>query len=236
MLFQKLLAWTLPLIALVLLILTFRKCRLKVVRAIACYVAFSVIFGCIHFLLYRYNPALYEVKEVKAQSAGQGEISIGPNLEAYLTQISVLDALILQMGDHPTKSLEPLKFTTDLRHYPLRYSTIDVETLNNMTLVGPNKDQASYSAAVTVIFASDYRGIAKGTKQVMQVDSPNKDHFQIEEPQSEKQVLAQRRDLANKMSKLFQPGTIKAINFSLLDFLYFSFSIVGLVRSSRRVF
>jgi hypothetical protein len=224
---QIFLAWTLPFVALALLRPTVRRFRLKVVRAIAFYIAFSIVFGCIHFLLYRYNPTLYQVKEAQAQSSGQGEVSIEPRLEKDLTEISILDAVILQMGDHPTKPFESLTFTTEPRRYPLRYSTIDVETIIYTTLVGPDRDQPVYMATATVTFADDYRGIKKGTEQAYPVGYPNKDHLQLEEPEFEQSILAQRRDLTDELSALFQPGTIKAITFSLLDFLYFSFSIVG---------
>jgi hypothetical protein len=222
------LAWTLPLMAVAVLIGAVKRFHSRVVRAIACYIAFSILFGCIHFLLYRHNPTLYQVKEAQAQSSGQGEISIEPYLEKDLAEISVLDAVILQMGDHPTKFFEPLTFASEPRRYPLRYSTIDLETLiPPPKLVGRNRDQPVYAAIVKVIFVDDYRGIKKGTESSYFVGSPDNDHFRLEEPEFSERILAQRRDLTSKMSALFQPGTIKAINFSLLDFFYFSFSIVG---------
>jgi hypothetical protein len=224
---QSILAWTLPFVAVAVPVEAVRQFRSRVARGIMFYLAFSVFFGCVHFLLYRRNPTLYQVKEAQVQSATQGEISMEPALEKDLTEISILDAVILQMEDHPTKGLEPLTFTTQPRRYPLRYSTIDIETHIHTTLVGPNRDDPVDSATAKVSFIDDYRGIKKGTERSYSVDSPDEDHLRLEEPEFVQRILAQRRELTSTMSSLFQPGTIHAIEFSLLDFFYFSFSIVG---------
>ena len=84
-----------------------------------------------------------------------------------------------------------LPSATAPRCYALRYSTVDVETLNKMTLVGPNKDEPVYSTTATVTVVSDYRGITKGTTYTFPLDSPKKDHFQLEEPAFQQQVYRQ---------------------------------------------
>jgi hypothetical protein len=224
---ETFLAWTLPFVAAAVLLYAARRIRFRVVRAIVFYLAFSLFFGCIHFLLYRHNPTLYQVKEAQVESSSQGEISIEPRLEQDLTEIAILDAVILQMEDHPTKAFEPLAFTTEPRQYPLRYSTIDVETRIRTALVGPDRNEPVYSAIAKVSFVDDYRGIRKGTERSYSVGSPDKDHLSLEEPEFSNQIIAQRRNLVTSMSALFQPGTIHAVEFSLPDFFYFSFSIVG---------
>jgi hypothetical protein len=84
---QTFLAWTLPFIAVAVLINAVRRFRSRIVRAIVFYLTFSVFFGCVHFLLYPHNPALYQVKEAQVHSSTQGEISVEPRLEQDLTEI-----------------------------------------------------------------------------------------------------------------------------------------------------
>lgn len=224
---QTLLAWTLPFVAVAVLIGAVRRFGSRVLRGIVFYLTFSVLFGCVHFLLYRHNPTLYQVKEAQVQSSAQGEMSIEPRLEQDLTETAILDAVILQMSDHATKQLEPLTFTTQPRRYPLRYATIDVETYVHTDLVGPQRDEPVFAAITKVTFVADYRGIKKGVERCYFVGSPDKDYLLLEEPEFSQQIVAQRRYLTMDMRPLFQPGTIHAIEFSLLDFFYFSFSIVG---------
>jgi hypothetical protein len=135
------LAWVLPFFALALLIYAARRLHSRVSRAVVFYVAFSVLFGCVHFLCYRHNPNLYQVKETEKSSSAEAELDVQEHLESDLTEISVLNALVMQMADSSGKVREALQFNLDHRRYPLRYPNIDIETWVRFTMVGPQRDQ-----------------------------------------------------------------------------------------------
>jgi hypothetical protein len=84
-----------------------------------------------------------------------------------------------------------------------------------------------FNAVAQVDFVDNYRGISKGTKRYYSVALPDKDKVLIEESEFAQRILAIREDYTKDLTALFQPGTTRAKLFSLLDFFYFSFSIVG---------
>ena len=115
-------AWVLPFVAVALLIQALTKLRSSVRQAIATYLAFSILFGCIHFLYYRHSPTSYIVsKDVPIPAAAQAAIDIQKPLEADLKRISILDALLLEMAQPSGKPAEPLSFQEQSKHYPRRY-------------------------------------------------------------------------------------------------------------------
>jgi hypothetical protein len=63
-----------------------RRFRLKVVRAIAFYIAFSIVFGCIHFFTLPPQSYVYQVKGGLGPEFRRGEISIEALLEKDLTE------------------------------------------------------------------------------------------------------------------------------------------------------
>ena len=225
--FQFYLAWVLIPIVSIIFVKKVRQLRSRVARAIVCYVSFSIVFGCIHFLIYRYNPSLYQVKEVQAQSDAKGEKSIETDLNADLKKIAVLNVILLHVGSDVHKPLPPLQIGEASRSYPNRYEKLSVTTHMHVQMVGPNRDEPVYGAQVTFLFTADDRGLSKGTEAGYTVDVPNDPSITMEDAELISALSVVRSNLIDHMNDLFRPGNYRSINFSILDFLYFSFSIIG---------
>jgi hypothetical protein len=227
MLLQTYLAWGLAPLSLFLFVRMLRRVREKLPRVICSYILFSIFFGCVHFLLYRRNPTLYQVKEAQAQSSAKGEISIEGSLEESLKSISSTNVILLEMAGSRSQSGQPVSFEDPPKNYPSRYPNLDLETRIRTTLVGPERNGPVYTAVARFRFTSDDHGIKKGTEVSYEVGAPDKMSMVLQEAQFIEAIEVYRIGIINRMKKLFEPGSFKAIQFSLIDFFYFAFSIVG---------
>ena len=225
---ETILAWSLPVVAVGLLIQAFAKLRSPIGHAIATYVAFSILFGCLHFLYYRHSPTSYIVsKDIPIPAAAQAAIDIQKPLEADLKGISILDALLFEMAQPSERPPGPLRFDQQTKHHPRRYPHIDIDTWVRFTLVGPRRDEPVYAAMVRITIAEDYRGIKSGTTEIYRVAAPDSSEVTLEEAQFMNAILGIRKSHIEHVEEMFEPGTMTPALFSLWDFFYFSFSIVG---------
>ena len=131
------------------------------------------------------------------------------------------------MTGRPAIHLGPLVFDDQTRHYPLRYPTVDVDTWVTTRWVGPKRDDPTYSAKAKLSFTNDYRGIKTGSVATLLIATPSDPTLRLEEVQFARRIVEIRGNFAEDVNKLFQPGTATPILFSLLDFFYFSFSMLG---------
>jgi len=229
-------ASALPVLAIGILISVSRRITSQLVLTSLFYVAFAVIFGCIHFLLYRDNPNFYNVKDIDVPASAEAVIRVQNSLQSGLTQVSLLDALILKIVEGSQRTSQPLEFTLDHPHsYPLRYPGVDLNTFIRTVMVGPQKDQPVYTAIAHILFVADYRGIAKGADAYYAVGSPTKPNLVISEAAFDRAVLDNRSDYVKAIKGLFQPDKTSPRLFVLTDFFYFSFSITGIGEVTPRV-
>jgi hypothetical protein len=220
-------AWCLAVLALIFFQYALRRTPKRLLRVLYCYLLFAVFLGCVHFIIYRYNPTLYQVKETEAQSAARGQISIDSALNEDIKSISSTNVILLEMAASRPENKQPVTFESDHKSYPSRYQNINLETWISVTFVGPQKDEPVYNAVAYFKFLNDDHGIKKGTEASYSAGVPGKMSLSLEEPQFIQQIEASRSEAINHMNKLFEPGSFKAIQFSLVDFFYFAFSIVG---------
>lgn len=225
---ETILAWSLPAVAVGLLIQAFVKLRSPIGHAIATYIVFSILFGCLHFLYYRHSPTSYIVsKDIPIPAAAQAANDIQKPLEVDLKGISVLDALLFEMAQVSESPQGPLGFGQQTKNYPRRYPHIDIDTWVRFTPVGPRKDEPVYAAMVRITIAEDYRGIKSGTTAIYRVAAPDSSEVTLEGAQFMNAILRHRKSHVEHIEKMFEPGTMTPSLFSLWDFFYFSFSIVG---------
>jgi hypothetical protein len=224
---QRYLAWCLALLAFIVFQYALRRTPRRLLRVLYCYVLFSIFFGCVHFIIYRYNPTLYQVKETEAQSAARGQISIDSALNEDIKNISSTNVILLEMAARRPENGQSVTFNDDHKDYPSRYQNLDLETWIHTTLVGPERNDPVYSAVAHFKFLNDDHGIKKGTEAYYGVGVPAKMALSLEEGEFIERIESSRSGTIDHMNRLFEPGSFKAVQFSLMDFFYFAFSIVG---------
>lgn len=225
---ETILAWLLPVVAVGLLIQAFVKLRSPIWRAAATYVAFSMLFGCFHFLYYRHSPTSYIVsKDIPTPATVQAVTDMQKILEDHLPSISILDVLLFEMAQRPENPRGALRFGPLEEDHPHRYPHIHIKTRVKTHFVGPRRNEPVHTAAVIVAIKEDYRGIKSGTTRTYEVASRNSQIINLEDAQFMEAILNIRRSHVERIEKMFEPGTMTPALFSLWDFFYFSFSIVG---------
>jgi hypothetical protein len=228
---ENTLAWIFPVVALVILWGVIADAGSPIGKLVTSFLAFAVVFGCVHFLYYRANPDAYIVsKDLPLPEAVKALVAARESVRDDVEAIAFLDAALLQMNSTPEKINEGMfVFEQSTRTYSNLFPGIEIETtMRTMALVGPKLDPLPvYLPTVSIRFTDTLRGIAQGKKCTFKFDSTEKPSLNMHRIDFDRAMLGIRDNLVEGIESHFQQGSAMPALFSLADFFYLAFSITG---------
>lgn len=223
-------AYVLPVLALVALGYIYLHASSTIVHAVATYAAFAVIFGCVHFVIYRHSPILYVVSKDIPNAATVDALSGGQKrFDRLLDEIAFTDVVLVRVSEREPKDDPRLAVAISPRSYAGVVPGLELTTETRMSLVGPRRDIPVYSINVDVRMTSSFRGVNAGARGVYRLASPDSDSPDATFPLSELTRLLRdhRRTLVSSLTDVYEKDSMRPALFGLSDFFYFAFSMTG---------
>lgn len=200
---EILLAWILPPITIALLLYVLGKGGSIISRLLASYVCFAVIFGCIHFLLYRSNPSAYSVS--RDFPTTEAVTSIKDNEEKIkdiLTKLNILDSALLRVEEAgPQKN----DFAFDWKgenNYII--NGVNFETRMRISFVGPRRDEPANHEFLTVTLTAPYRGVPAGSTDTYYLGSPTEPTLKLGWPELKEALLQHRKGSIDQLTGYYK--------------------------------
>ncbi|MGO9545202.1 MAG: hypothetical protein ACLPPF_10450 [Rhodomicrobium sp.] len=219
-------AWIIPIFAIAFLIYALNKQGSNIARAIYTYICFALIFGCVHFLIFRYHPDYYIVsKELPIPETISALERTESDIDASFKRITLIDVVLLKLAE-PTAQTTTFQFSP-YKQFEYTVNDVLLQTRIRTDFVGPQRQDPAFHALLNATLESNYRGVAANTAGEFYIKSPQNPEFQMSHYELEEYLRSERKRSIEHVRSQYESGRMTPALFSLTDFFYFSFSITG---------
>jgi hypothetical protein len=227
---ETVLAWALPPFALGLLFGNggaIKKWH-PIPRALAVYLCYAVVFGCIHFLWFRAAPADYALtKDLQKVARIQATQNTEEEYTSLIRDLYLIDIYTLRATSDPSYLSRTIEFSQDNTPYHVDDPIIDVHAHMHVSMVGPRRDDPVYRGILRIALKKDFRGAKEGDTQGFYIPTSGDATTTLVESEVVRFMGETRQRYVSALLDLYAKDSMSPELFSLLDFFYFSVSISG---------